>query len=316
MSASDLIAELIPDLNLPRLDDEGRQINWHLLHQRTDKPLDESTTLIGNGVRASDHLLLSRSISAAGSPKFAEIVVRDWPEFFPALKMARESLGNPDPVWYRGQASAAFTLLPSLYRAPGGSKHERSVFQKFRQLSGKFIQEGESDWDVLFAMQHYGVPTRLLDWTPVAGIAVFFALSFRAEDDKDCAVFLIDPVSLNKYSGRKAVLSPDEKGLSYTEIYWENRPFAPKYPLAMEGRFRNDRMSAQRGVFTVHSVEPEPLEQLCPACIRKLRITPKCAEGAREFLSYANINDATMFPDIQGLANYLRSLLYLGRLTL
>ena len=53
---------------------------------------------------------------------------------------------------------------------------------------------------------------------------------------------------------------------------------------------------------------------LCPTFIRKLRIKPACIAGAKEFLSYANINDATMFPDIQGLANYLRSLFYLGRL--
>lgn len=62
--------------------------------------------------------------------------------------------------------------------------------------------------------------------------------------------------------------------------------------------------------------QASPLEVICFQSVRKLRLKPSCFEGAKEFLSYANINDATMFPDIQGLANYLRSLLYLGRLTI
>jgi hypothetical protein len=245
-----------------------------------------------------------------------ELVVEDWSEFFPSIKKARLELGDPDTVWFRGQANADHTLVPSLYRVPDGAKHERSIFQKFRQLSGRLLPQATSDWQTLFDMQHYGVPTRLLDWTPVLGVAVFFAISFRADEDQDCAVFVIDPLGVNKLSGRKSILSPDDKSLSYTEIYWESRPFAPMLPLALEAPFHSDRMLAQRGVFTVHSINPEPVERLCPKSVKKLRLTPACISGAEEFLSYANINDATMFPDIQGLANYLRSLFYLGRLAI
>jgi hypothetical protein len=172
----------------------------------------------------------------------------------------------------------------------------------------------KTDWETLFAMQHHGVPTRLLDWTPVVGIALFFAVSL-ASNDKDCALFVLDPLGMNEVSGRKMVLSTDDSTLNYTDIYWENRPFKPRYPLALEATVLRDRMLAQRGVFTVHSIDPDPVERVCPQTVRKLRLKPGCLEGANEFLSYANINDSTMFPDIQGLANYLRSLLYLGKLT-
>lgn len=245
-----------------------------------------------------------------------EYFVDDWSEFFPLIKEARLALGNPPTVWFRGQANAEHSLSPSLYRVPDGAKHERLIFQRFRQLSAKLLPQTTSDWQTLFDMQHFGVPTRLLDWTPVLGVAVFFAISFRSDEQQDCAVFVLDPVGVNSLSGRSSVLSPDDKSLSYTEIYWENRPFAPTMPLALEAPFHNDRMLAQRGVFTVHSINPSPVEVLCPKSVKKLRIRPSCINGAKEFLSYANINDSTMFPDIQGLANYLRSLFYLGRLAI
>jgi hypothetical protein len=244
-----------------------------------------------------------------------ELVVDDWNDFFPLVKKARTALGNPQTVWFRGQANAEHSLLPSLYRVPDGPKNEQLIFQKFRQLSANLITPPTSDWQTLFEMQHYGVPTRLLDWTPILGVAVFFAISFIAEKDQDCAVFVLDPVAVNGMSGRSSILSPDDKALSYTEIYWKKRPFAPMFPLALEAPYHNDRMLAQRGVFTVQSINASPIDILCPKCIKKLRLKPSCISGAREFLSYANINDATMFPDIQGLANYLRSLFYLGRLT-
>ena len=101
-----------------------------------------------------------------------EFVVEEWSEFFPLIKKARLALGNSDSVWFRGQANADHTLVPSLYRVPDGAKHERSS-QKFRQLSGRLLPQAISEWQTLFDMQHCGVPTRLLDWTPVLGVAVF-----------------------------------------------------------------------------------------------------------------------------------------------
>lgn len=243
-----------------------------------------------------------------------EIIVDQWDSFFPAVKKAQEALGNPETVWYRGHPNAAHTLVPSLYRVPDGAKHEKMIFHRFRQLSSKFLAKTDSDWEMLFAMQHNGVPTRLLDWTHVLGVAVFFAIAFRSDETLDSAVFILDPIGLNRQSRRTEILSPEDKSLSYTSVYWESKPFAPTYPLAIEAPFHIDRMLAQRGVFTVHSITPEPVEKLCPAVVQKIRLRPSSIQGAKEFLSYANITDATMFPDIQGLANYLRSLFYLGRL--
>ena len=53
-----------------------------------------------------------------------------------------------------------------------------------------------------------------------------------------------------------------------------------------------------------------PLEESCPEAVCKITLRPACVEGAREFLSHANLNDSTVFPDMEGLVRYVRSQMY------
>jgi hypothetical protein len=39
------------------------------------------------------------------------------------------------------------------------------MFFEFRTRARQLYEADHTDWDVLFHMQHHGVPTRLLDWT-------------------------------------------------------------------------------------------------------------------------------------------------------
>jgi hypothetical protein len=108
-------------------------------------------------------------------------LIGSWDEFFPAVKEAKASLGC-DTVWYRGHIDAGYTLVPTLFRmglknTTVSNRAERSAFELFDRRVQRLRGTGEAkrDWHVLADMQHYGVPTRLLDWTSVLGIAVFFA---------------------------------------------------------------------------------------------------------------------------------------------
>ena len=54
-------------------------------------------------------------------------------------------------------------------------------------------------------------------------------------------------------------------------------------------------------------IDEQPLENARPDAIRKIILHPSCAAGAREFLAYSNLNDATVFPDMEGLVRYVRT---------
>jgi hypothetical protein len=131
-------------------------------------------------------------------------------------------------------------------------------------------------------MQHYYIPTRLLDWTEVLGVAVFFALLERPgyESHEPAAVYLLDPYLLNSKSRKRDVpMVSDDPGFNYKTLYWEKKPMPPEKPIAIEAPFQNDRMMAQRGKFTIHGDDLRPIEEINPDCVRKVTIPIK-AQGS------------------------------------
>jgi hypothetical protein len=102
-----------------------------------------------------------------------------WTDFLNKIKEARAKLGNPEILWYRGHTNSEFYLLANLLRYKNGLEKERYLFNSFQKFADRILQRRDSEWETLFEMQHYGVPTRLLDWSETFGIALFFAAHFN-----------------------------------------------------------------------------------------------------------------------------------------
>lgn len=194
----------------------------------------------------------------------------EWIDFLNNVNKATMDLNNPNIVWFRGQGMAKYTLLPSLLRHSNGLQKEQEMFHTFRRFAERIFKNSESEWETLFNMQHYHIPTRLLDWSETFGVALYFAVN-NSDGIDDSALYLLDPLKLNEECGKDKVyrLPFDEEEFKYSTIYWQNKPFKANSPIAVEPVFQNDRINAQRGTFTVHHNNTEPIEKQFPKVVKK-----------------------------------------------
>ena len=246
-----------------------------------------------------------------------------WSRFHEEVLAAEKALGSPPTVWYRGVPDVSFKLTPSLGRFKNGLANERRLYETYDQWTRGIADRSDgtesrlarrrNDWDILFEMQHFGIPTRLLDWTEVFGIAVFFALFSGDHNGKDAAVFVLNPFRLNVKTGKDDLCGQwDMDSFSYRQVYWDGKPLRPVLPLAFNPGHDIRRLHAQRGRFTVHGFNSDPLESLAGDCVKKVVLRNSAKNGAREFLKMAGIDELSLFPDIYGAARFIKSIVGLS----
>lgn len=230
-----------------------------------------------------------------------------WNEFLEQVRTAEAELGSPREIWYRGHSNHTWQLTPSLFRESNWESKEKELFLEFTKTASRLFERRISDWETLFDMQHYWIPTRLLDWTTVMGVAIAFILHSDYSDAEDSALFVLDPVALNRISGRDDVINvPEDKSFDYKTIYWEKRPVQIERPLAIRPGHQSDRLRAQKGTFTVCGTVDYGFEMAASKCFRKIILPSAAKAEARDFLKWANLDEYTIYPDIVGMAYHIK----------
>lgn len=90
-------------------------------------------------------------------------------------------------TFFRGQANASWSISPSLYRQ-GLFASESLLLTEIKHIFPNEIPENR--FDALVKMQHFGMPTRLLDTTTNPLVALYFACESKAEKEEDGAVYI------------------------------------------------------------------------------------------------------------------------------
>src|SRR3989338_11528463 len=120
------------------------------------------------------------------------------------LKAVEQSMKNFNDIslWWRGQPDYSWNLKPKLYRQKKYISNESNLALNFRRQARVRHTNYPDKEDLafwLFLMQHYGLPTRLLDWSESPLVALYFAVNIKKKDNEDAALWGLDATLLNKY---------------------------------------------------------------------------------------------------------------------
>lgn len=226
-----------------------------------------------------------------------------------------------DRLWFRGLSNSNYELKPSIYRKQIWTydvQDAKEVCSEFIRRAKPFASKREmnSKWEWYHLMQHYGVPTRLLDWTEGALIGLFFAVRKLKNKNVPC-VLLVDPFRLNELSANQNLLyyldpvyreDIDQNVLKY----FEDEADLPDYPVALLPPHLDERIISQQSVFTIYGNRRNGLIDLFnkkttkKLRLIKLRINQRKIDHIRNQLTIAGITESSLFPDLEGLARDVR----------
>lgn len=230
--------------------------------------------------------------------------------------------------WFRGESGKDWPpLTPKAAKLTAAQ--ENHLLQSFRRKAGGLANTPPRQFHTdlwLFLAQHYGISTRLLDWTEGALIALYFAVSRKSPKPK---VYMLNPHALNdlalkdyydsKHVAKSGRLRPPNFPLTWPDgkvgyeniaLAWENRSNKRglELPIAVPATYQDHRMIAQRSCFTIHGKSLESIPEILKR--RKVRVANYLieyefrrsdCERITKQLSYLGISQSTIFPDLDSL---------------
>lgn len=214
-------------------------------------------------------------------------------------------------VWYRGQTKASHTLLPSYLRERYSP--EKTLLSAFKQNATMLTdKQPNNSFDWMFVMQHYGVPTRLLDWSESPLVALYFALQ-KSEDEHDAVIWALKPTELNKNANIKNryeefyIPSFEDEEISGYSIESVISSKVELSPVAVIATRNNPRIQAQMGVFTIHHNEIIPIEDIGnKSHIIKYIISKDSKRNILKQIEILGITEFQLFPELSSIKSIMQ----------
>lgn len=228
-------------------------------------------------------------------------------------------------VAFRGLSEDYGNLKTSIQRIGSFSEKdlesiERRLIDNFRIYATEHCTLGDSDWDVLMLAQHYGLPTRLLDWTSNPYVALFHVTQNVEKYEKDGIVWCVfrDKTNATLPSPFNTML---KKQQGYSLFYLETlkskfkklEEFDEQSKEALiwfEPPSSNPRFVNQYAFFSIMpGVATSTSEWLKrhSECHCVIKVPAFLKNEIRERLSIMNISHRTMYPGLEGVAKWLKA---------
>jgi len=222
-------------------------------------------------------------------------------------------------IWYRGVDHVlADALQPKVYRSEFTARAsrlpwkkrpekqrlalERRMFNEFRTIGASYLKGCRLSEQYLIA-QHFGMPTRLLDWTTNPLAALFFASANRHSVPGE--VFVMDAERLhdNKYPKFKRNIRRMRNSLvqaSIKEIDWRGTP-KKRLILAVRPDNQPGRVGQQSSCFTLHMHQSQDSDNPMLG-----RITIDSKADILTELGRVNVNEFTIYNDLDNLSTFMK----------
>lgn len=274
------------------------------------------------------------------------ITINNLQEYITEIERIYTETKSKKHLFFRGHPDKeGYKLIPSVLRKEEGFK-EREILLDFKQYAPRhqvdysYLTEIDK---MLVYMQHYKLPTRLLDWTVAPLNALYFACSKEVEkrerdpETGEMVNTLADAevIVLHSFEYWKKIVRENKR--KHPEIHqihitarallaaeWKFDQIAERInkqydypdlepndiyePFAFVASFANDRILHQRGVFTIHGTDHRPLEEFEAARDVLFRITIPANQKSHiiKQLNMLYINDYSIYPDFEGMGNSIK----------
>ena len=225
---------------------------------------------------------------------------------------------------YRGVPDADYHMTTSLYR---NCKHlqkqlEPAIlnnFKKYAVLNDPSVEQ--SVWMQMILGQHYGLPTRLLDWSHSALVALHFAateIDMDKMEDHDCAVWRIDMPEIHSLlpDRYKKVLSESTTSIFSVKSLSSVTDSLEQYDMDMRGDSMvvigppsiEQRIVNQYSFLSIVPMGISDVEQFLDEKTSntvKYVIDGKLRWRLRDMLDQLNISERIVYPGLEGLSSWI-----------
>lgn len=240
------------------------------------------------------------------------------------IRQHQESGNLGEEIYFRGQRSKEI-LVPSLLRNDLGEYTENNLYCDCKIMGGVELGRLESSWEYLAMFQHYGIPTRLLDWSSTLTSALYFSLSKCMDcKRKGCkkllqsckgnpCIWVLDPAKMHDKFYPKENMKAYSIGIDPIDEYSDCFVTDTKKwnyqvgPIFLEVPWNNPRIKRQKGYFTFHPNKTPLEDQLKERNgLIKIEIPAKTRDIILKEFETLGINEHDIYTDLISLSKYLK----------
>ena len=220
---------------------------------------------------------------------------------------------------FRGLSDATYRLETTLTRLCGDKADlERHLLRNFRKYAHRDVVEKDSIWHWLSVAQHYGLATRLLDWTYSPFVAMHFATANINKFDIDGGIWAVNYLKAHQLLPKKLRDDLEVEGAnvftvrmlseSVKSLNLLSQMSAKSFVIFFEPPSMDDRIVNQ---FALFSVMPNPSAALDhwldqhPHLWHKIIIPASLKWEIRDKLDQANMTERVLFPGLDALSHWL-----------